>query len=112
MSHAGRTDARLGEPVVQPGCGAIAEVGADRLMDRREHLEQDEDHADEGERVAKAAAALHGGHEHTHGDRERRRQHAAQDEHDPPRDRQKAVGLRQGAEENPFLASGQLSDHG
>ena len=81
-------------------------------MDRVENLEQNEHAAREGERSAKAVAALDGADEHAHGDREHRGQHAAQDEHDPPRDRQKAVRLRQDAEENPFLSRGQLSDHG
>ena len=47
VAHAGRAHAGVGQPVVEPGGGAVAEVGADRLVDRREHLEQDEDDADE-----------------------------------------------------------------
>ena len=59
VAHARRTDARLGQPVVEPGRRAVAEVGAHRLVDRREHLQQDEHHADEGERTGQAAAFLH-----------------------------------------------------
>ena len=86
MAHARRAHARLGQPVVEPRRGAVAEVGADRLVDRREHLEQDEHDADERERAGEAVAALHRADEHAHRDREHRRQHAAQDEHDPPGD--------------------------
>ena len=34
VAHAGRADAGLGQSVVEPGRGAVAEVGADRLVDR------------------------------------------------------------------------------
>ena len=34
VPHARRAHAGLGEPVVEPGRGAVAEVGADRLVDR------------------------------------------------------------------------------
>ena len=91
MSHARRTHAGLGQPVVEPRGGPVAEVGADRLVNRREHLEQDEHGADEGERTGEAVAVLHGADEHAHRDGEHRRQHAAQDEHDPPGDGEQAV---------------------
>ena len=68
-------------------------------MNRRQHLQQDEDDADEGERAGEAVAALHRADEHAHRDGEDRRQHAAQHEHDPPGDREAAVGLRQDGEE-------------
>ena len=61
-------------------------LALDRLVDRREHLEQDEHDADEGERAGEAVAALHGADEHAHRDGEHRGQHAAQHEHDPPGD--------------------------
>ncbi len=99
----GGRDARLGQPVVEPGRGAVAEVGADRLMDRREHLEQDEHDARSTSGPARLCACLHRADEHAHGDGEDRRQHAAQDEDDPPRDGERAVGLRQDAEELPLL---------
>ena len=54
VPHARRTHAGLGEPVVEPGGGAIAEVGADRLMNRAEHLQQDEDRAGKRERTCRA----------------------------------------------------------
>ncbi len=43
VSHARRTHTGLGKPVVEPCRSAIAEVGAERLMNRTEHLEQYED---------------------------------------------------------------------
>ena len=51
VPHARRAHAGLGEPVVEPGGGAVAEVGADRLMNRAEHLEQHEDRAGKRERT-------------------------------------------------------------
>jgi hypothetical protein len=49
-----------------------------------EHLEQDKDRAGEGQRSGERVAALHGGDEHAHGDREGCRQDAAQQQHGPP----------------------------
>ena len=43
VPHARRAHAGLGEPVVEPRGSAVAEVGADRLMNRAEHLKQHED---------------------------------------------------------------------
>ena len=104
VPHPRRADARFGQPVVKPGGRAVAEVGANCLMDRREHLEQHEDDADEGEPVGEAVAALHGRYEHAHGDSEDRGQHAAQHKDHPPYDREGAVRLRQHGEELPLVA--------
>ena len=106
-SHARRTHARLGQAVVEPRGGAVAEVGADRLMDRRQHLEQDEDRADQRERTGEPVAALHRADERAHRDGEDGGQHAAQHEHAPPGQRPAAVGLRQDREELPFVAFAQ-----
>ena len=84
VPHARRAHAGFGEPVVEPGGGAVAEVGADRLMNRAEHLKQHEDRAGERERAGERIAALDGADEHAHRDRERRRQDASQQEADPP----------------------------
>ena len=51
VPHARRAHAGLGEPVVEPGGRAVAEVGADRLMNRAEHLKQHEDRAGKRERT-------------------------------------------------------------
>ncbi len=112
VPHPRRADARFGQPVVEPGGRAVAEVGADRLVNRREHLEQDEDDADEGEPVGEAVAALDGGNEHAHGDREDRRQHAPQHEDDPPDNRERAIRLRQHGEKLPLFRARKTSNTG
>ncbi len=84
VAHARRSHAGLGEPVVQPGGRAVAEVGADGLMDRAEHLKKHEDHARNRQRTGQGTAALHGADQHTHGDRERRRQNPAEQKGRPP----------------------------
>ena len=81
----GGRDARLGEPVVEPGGGAIAEVGADGLVDRRQDLQQDEHDADDGQRAGQRLAALHRADERAHRDRERGRQDPAQQRARPTR---------------------------
>ena len=45
------------KPVVEVRRGPAAEVGADREVQRREHLEQDEHDADRGERRGERVAA-------------------------------------------------------
>jgi len=107
MAHAGRAHASLGEPVVEPGGGAVAEVRAHRLVDRAEHLEQDEHRPCEGERPPEGSAALHRADERAHRDREGRGQDPSEQERGPPGDGQGGVRLRQDGEELPFLALGQ-----
>src|SRR5262245_65322782 len=65
-----------------PRGSAVAEVGADDLMDRREDLQEHERHAHEGQRLDEARALLNRGDELPHGDRENRRENAANDEQD------------------------------
>ncbi len=84
MSHAGRAHAGFGEPVIEPRGGAVAQVGAERLVDGAEHLQQDEDDADKRQRAGERVPALHGADQHAHGDRKRSRQDAAQQQHRPP----------------------------
>ena len=85
VAHARRPHAGLGQPVVEPGGDAAAEVGADRLVDRGEHLQQHEDDADEGRAArpgvsprctAPTSAPM--------ATRERGRQQPAQEEDGPP----------------------------
>jgi hypothetical protein len=111
VTHAGRAHAGLGEPVVQPRGGAVAEVGADRLMNRAEDLKQHEDRAGKRERTDERITALHGANEHAHRDRERRRQDAPQQEGHPPGGGEPDGRLRQDGEELPFLALGQTLKH-
>ena len=112
MPHPRRADARFGQPVVEPGGGAVAEVGADRLVDRREDLEQDEDDADEGERArrgarraATAATSTPMAMAKTAGSTPRR---TSTTHHTIARD---AVGLRQHGEELPLVAGAQALNH-
>ena len=104
MSHPRRTDAGVCQVIVQPRRGPVAEVGAHGLMDWRQHLEQDEESADQCQRPDEAVASLHRAHEHAHGNGEYRGQQPAQQENDPPRQCEWSVGLRQGAEEPPLVA--------
>ncbi len=103
MAHARRANAGLGEPIVEPRSRAVAEVGADRLVHRRQDLQQHEDGARQDEGCDEGLAALDGSDQRTHRDRENRWQHAAQDEHGPPSRREHAVRLRQHAEELVFV---------
>ncbi len=107
VPHARRAHAGFGQPVVEPCGGAVAEIGADRLMNRAEHLQQHEDRAGKGERTGKRMAALHGADQHAHRDRERRRQDPSQQQSRPPGGGETQVRLRQDGEELPFLALGQ-----
>ena len=86
VTHPRRADARLGQSIVEPRRGAVAEVGSQGLVNRRQDLQQDEHDTDQGERAAKTVALLHGADECSHRDRESRRQHASQHEDDPQRD--------------------------
>ena len=104
VPDAGRAHAGFGQPVVEPGRGAVAEVGAERLVNRAEHLQQDEDRAGKGQRAGERVAALHGADQHAHGDGERRRQDAAQQQHRPPARSQSRSRFGQDGEELPFLA--------
>jgi hypothetical protein len=112
VTHARRLHARGGEPVVEPGGGAAAEVRADRVMDRREHLEQHEHDAHEAEGPGQRLAALDGAHQRAHRHREARRQQPAQREEGPPGDREGAVGPGEDAGELPLAPRAQARDHG
>ena len=94
----------LSEPIVEPCSGAVAKIGADRVVDRSEHLKQDEHGAGYRERAGQAVSALDRANEQTHGNGECRGQHAPQDEHEPPRRGEGGVGLWEDAEELPFVA--------
>ena len=76
-------------------------------MDGAEHLQQHKDAAGECQRFGERMAALHSADQHAHGDRERRRQDAAQQQHRPPGRSQTGVRFGQDGEELPFLAGRQ-----
>jgi hypothetical protein len=109
VTDAGRIDAGGREPVVQPGRGAVAEIGADRRVYRAEHLQREEHHAGEDERTGQPATRLHGADQHTDGDGQHRRQQATGKHGGPPRDRQAPVGAWQGGEEVPLRPCSQTS---
>ncbi len=100
----GRTVARDHQPVVEPCRGTAAEIGPDGLMAGRHDLEHDEGDTDEGQRAGQGAMGLHGAHDGPGADGEHRRQHAAQDEEQPPDGGQRRRGAVQRAEELPLLA--------
>src|SRR5439155_5815022 len=100
------------EPIVEPRRRAIAQIGPDGLVDWSQDLEQNESHADKDQPIGQPITALNGSNEHPHRDRKDRRQHAAQDENNPPCDRQAAIGLRQHGEKLPFIAGAETLKHG
>ncbi len=111
MPNARRAHAGLGEPVVEPGGGAIAQVGAECLMNGAEHLQEHKDRARKGQRPGQRMALLHRAHQHAHGNGEGRRQDAAQQQHRPPASRQTRIRLGQHGEKLPFLARRQRLQH-
>src|SRR4029077_14799360 len=98
-------------PVVQERRRAITEVVTDRRLNRRQYLQQDEDDADHDQRACETIAALYGSHQQAHGDGEERRQDSVQEDDRPPRERERAVGLRQRREEFPLLPLTQTLKH-
>ncbi len=94
VTHAEWSDAGFGESVVQPGRGAIAEVGAYGLVDRVEDAPQHEDAAHEDERQGEVVAAVDGADQAAHGYRENSWQGAAQNQDQPPRSSQCSVSAR------------------
>ncbi len=111
MRDARRANAGLSKPVVEPGRGAVAQVSADRLMNGAEHLQQHKDRARKGQRAGERMALLHRAHQHAHGNRKRRRQDAAQQQHRPPGRGQARIRFGQNGEELPFLARRQSLQH-
>ena len=107
VAHPRWRDARVGELVVEPGRGPVAEVGAERGVDGVEHLHEDEHHADRRQGRGQRITVLNGPDEDAHGDREARREQPPQHQHDPPQGGERAVGPAQHAEELPLLAGAQ-----
>ena len=73
MTHAGRADAGGGELVVEPRGQNAAQIGANRLVQGREHLQEHEENAHQGQREGQRRAALHSADQHAHGNHEERR---------------------------------------
>ena len=99
-------DARFTQPVIEPRRGAVAEIHADGGVNRRKDLQRDENDSHRRERAGEVTVMLHSGDEHAHHDREQRGEHAAEDEHYPPRDGKLRVDLGEGAEKLPLFSLG------
>ncbi len=111
MPNSGWAHAGLRQPVIQPGGGTIADIGAQRLVDGAEHLEQDKDGAGKGERAGQRVAVLDRAHQHTHGNGEGGREDAAQQQHRPPGSGQRRGGVEERGKELPFLARCEPREH-
>ena len=92
------------QAVVERRGRAVAEVEAERLVQRADDLAGDEHHRHRDERSGERRAVGDGGDEPAgrHGDG--RRQRAAQDDADPPRHRPAGRGAADGGEQGPLLA--------
>jgi hypothetical protein len=89
---------------------SAAEVGAEGLMERRQHLQEDKHHARNAQRQPERTAALYRPDEHADRNREQGRQDTAQDERHPPGEGQRSVCFRQSTEEDPLFACAQASE--
>ena len=96
MTDAGRLDARVGQTIVEPGRGAVAEVGAERAVNRGEDLQQDEGGTDERQRSRERRALLNGTHKLPHSDREASGKHAAKKQDTRPDRCQRRIGAKEG----------------
>lgn len=66
MTHTGRSNARAGELVIEPGGGPAAEIRSDRMMNRGQDLQQHEHDPDDQQRRGQAALLLDGPDEGAH----------------------------------------------
>ena len=112
VADAGRVDAGIGELVVEPRRGAVAQVRADRGVDRGQHLQEHEHRTEGTQRAGELVAPLDRPDHHTGGDGQQGGQHAAQREDGPPEGGQPTVGLGDHPGEAPLLTGAQAADHG
>ncbi|MDQ6898497.1 MAG: hypothetical protein M3072_03165 [Candidatus Dormibacteraeota bacterium] len=94
--HAG-----LDQAVVQPGAGAVAEVGGEGVMNRRDRVHRNEDRRHLEQRNLDARLPLHRPGQEPDGHRERRGQRAANDDQAPPRKRGAGRNSGQDRQEAP-----------
>jgi len=99
VAHAWRPYACFAKTVVQVRSRAVAKVRGDCLMNRRQNLKQNEHHRDRSQRDRQIPAALNSPHDSPDCDSEQNRQHAAESNGSPPRNRQWPIGLWQDAKE-------------
>jgi hypothetical protein len=99
VAHARRTYACFAKAVVQVRSRAVAKVRGDCLMNRRQNLKQNEHHSDRSQRDRQIPPALNSPHDSPNCDSEQNRQHTAENNRSPPRNRQWPIGLRQDSKE-------------
>jgi hypothetical protein len=104
VGKAGRMHACGSQPVVEERRHAIAQVVADRRLHRGQHLDEHEQHARDRQRHTQRPATLDRGDEHARRDGKQHGHDAVQDDHGPPRERERCVGARQLREEPPLFA--------
>jgi hypothetical protein len=84
---------------------------ADRCLNGRQYLEQDEGDPNEAEGAAQAFAALNGANEQTHPNGEKRGQNAMKQNDCPPREGKASIGRWKYREEHPLLAFTKALDY-
>ena len=111
VAHPRGPHAGGGEPVVEPRGGPATEIGADGLVDRRQHLERHEHGPHQYQRCNEVVTALHRAHERADGDGKKCGQNPAQHEHGPPGHSENAVSMHQNPEERPLRSCAKACDH-
>lgn len=91
MSHSRRTHAGIRQAVVEPGRRAVTEISTHRLLNRREHLQQNKEDAHKDEAGEQRITMFDRRYEDAHRDGKDGRQHAPQHNDQPPHDRERAV---------------------
>ena len=108
MAHAQRADARLRQPVVQPGSRTVAKIRAHRLVDWCEHLEQDKNNARQGQRSTQILPSLYSANQNAHRDAKHSRQDSAQQQDRPPQSRKSRVSFWQDPEKDPLIPAADI----
>jgi hypothetical protein len=111
VTDAWRADAAADQRLVQPGRDLVAEVLADDVLDRPDHLHRHEEHADDGEWRGQRPSRLHGADGRAHGNGKCRRQRAAEDQERPPDQCEHGICPGQDSEEPPLLPVAQAGPH-
>ena len=111
VGDAWRLDRRRHQPVVERRRRALAEVGADDLVQRADDLGGDEHDGEGDERRGERLAVGDGGDQPARCDGDRRGQRATHDEAGPPDQRLRRRGAEERAEQDPLLAPAQAFDH-
>src|SRR5207244_434048 len=110
MAHAGRSNTGDSELVVEPSGGPAAKVGSDRLVNRREHLQQHKHCSNQAQWRGQVATALDGSDQPAHGNGEKRWQQPAKNEDRPPSHCKLAARLGQYSGKYPLVPRSQTLD--